>query len=336
MGTNNWTITAWVKMITPAQDDNTIIEKGATASTTEGYWLYYISPTERLVFNINNGTSGYGISALSNTGLSINDSAWHLVAVTADRGGDATFYLDGNPVGTHDITSFEGQDITNPSRSIRISSTSNTWNGTIDELRVYNRLLSPEEINASYNNGLYRLYNNFTELDEGFYNYTAYAIDEAGNLNITDVRNVTLEYFSYKITFLNNTNVTSSAAGAIGYQHNVTPDNGSHKTVNPCLHDEQECQTGALAMLRFNNTGSTPANWSVKLNQSLPSSIVVWGSKDSNPYTNVQLINNTAWTIINISVCVNCAEEFWVWANFTDAAAADTIMLQLNSTANNN
>ena len=65
-------------------------------------------------------------------------------------------------------------------------------NATIDELRIYSRALSQEEINASFKNKLYKLYNNFTSLDDGTYNFTAYAIDASGNLNITDMRNVTV------------------------------------------------------------------------------------------------------------------------------------------------
>jgi hypothetical protein len=60
----------------------------------------------------------------------------------------------------------------------------------------------------------------------------------------------------------------------------------------------------------------------------------LWGSQDSDPNTNIRLINDTAWTVINESVCINCEEEFWVWANFTDAAIADEIVLKLNNTAN--
>ncbi|MCD4759917.1 LamG domain-containing protein, partial [archaeon] len=70
-----------------------------------------------------------------------------------------------------------------------------TWyyfNGSLDEIKIFRRALSPEEINASYNNSLHRLYNNFTNLGGGTYNYTAYAIDIGGNLNKTGLRNVTI------------------------------------------------------------------------------------------------------------------------------------------------
>ena len=50
---------------------------------------------------------------------------------------------------------------------------------------IFNRALSPEEVNATYQAGTYRLFNNFTSLSDGTYNYSAYVIDAAGNLNIT-------------------------------------------------------------------------------------------------------------------------------------------------------
>ena len=60
-----------------------------------------------------------------------------------------------------------------------------SFNGIIDEVRIWNRALTPEEINASYHNGLYRLENNYTSLSDGNYEYYAYVTDEAGNVNRT-------------------------------------------------------------------------------------------------------------------------------------------------------
>ncbi len=65
------------------------------------------------------------------------------------------------------------------------------YNGSIDEVMIFNISLSSQEIKALYNNTANRLYNNFTDLDYGDYNYSVYAIDESGNLNITDDREVT-------------------------------------------------------------------------------------------------------------------------------------------------
>ena len=82
------------------------------------------------------------------------------------------------------------------------------FNGTIDEVRIYNRALSPEEINASYNNGLYRLYHNFTSLSPGKYDYYAYAIDTEGNANKTGIRTITVQYTTPPTYSLNSTNST--------------------------------------------------------------------------------------------------------------------------------
>jgi len=117
-----------------------------------------------------------------------------LVAVV-DRDDTVSFYVDGILSGSLDVTTYSGQDINNPDRDLMIGSWMySNWylNGTMDEARIFKRALSPEEINASFNNGLYRLYNNFTDLSAGAYDYSAYAIDLAGNLNITAIRNVTI------------------------------------------------------------------------------------------------------------------------------------------------
>jgi hypothetical protein len=65
------------------------------------------------------------------------------------------------------------------------------FNGKIDEVRIHNRALSPEEIKASYNAGINRLYHNFTNLSEGVYSYRAYAQNSLGNLNQTETRTLT-------------------------------------------------------------------------------------------------------------------------------------------------
>lgn len=56
------------------------------------------------------------------------------------------------------------------------------FHGSIDEIRIYDRALSPDEIKASYDssNGLFH---NFTGLSEGTYDYTAWAINTNGDIS---------------------------------------------------------------------------------------------------------------------------------------------------------
>ncbi len=62
------------------------------------------------------------------------------------------------------------------------------FEGALDEPQLYNRALGWEEINASYNNGLYRLSHNFTDLPDGTYSYSAHVIDTTGNQSNTETR----------------------------------------------------------------------------------------------------------------------------------------------------
>ncbi len=72
-------------------------------------------------------------------------------------------------------------------------------NGSIDEVRIYNRALSANEISASYNASLYRLNATFSGLVDGEYNYTAYVQDAYGSVAATEKRYVTINTVSEAI-----------------------------------------------------------------------------------------------------------------------------------------
>ncbi|EMR73445.1 Concanavalin A-like lectin/glucanases superfamily, partial [Thermoplasmatales archaeon SCGC AB-539-N05] len=75
------------------------------------------------------------------------------------------------------------------------------FNGMIDEVRLWNRTLAHEEINASYNSKVNSLYHNFTGLSDGNYTYYAHAIDTAGNENTTETRTLTIDTTKPSISF---------------------------------------------------------------------------------------------------------------------------------------
>jgi hypothetical protein len=120
---------------------------------------------------------------------------WSHIAITYDGEiGQLKFYLNGNNVRT--VNSYPPNGGTN-SDNLLIGRghdlTMPTFNGTIDEVRLFNRSLTPEEIKASYNAGLYRLETNITGLEDGTYAYKAYAQDSAGNVNQTETRIITID-----------------------------------------------------------------------------------------------------------------------------------------------
>jgi len=123
------------------------------------------------------------------TSKEFNDGKWHHIIGTTN-GTHSSIYVDGVfyrsdaayvNIGDTDLASIGQEWDSGPTAS-------DFYDGLIDEVQIWNRVLSPEEINASYKLGVYRLYHNFTNIANGTYNYTAYAQDLAGNVSQTETR----------------------------------------------------------------------------------------------------------------------------------------------------
>jgi len=71
---------------------------------------------------------------------------WHHVAITVDANGNHIYYSDGKKFAEAQGTPGEASG----DYPVLIGKADNFWNGVIDEVRLYNRALSPDEINAHY------------------------------------------------------------------------------------------------------------------------------------------------------------------------------------------
>ncbi|MCP4581337.1 MAG: LamG domain-containing protein, partial [candidate division Zixibacteria bacterium] len=67
------------------------------------------------------------------------------------------------------------------------------FNGKIDEVRIWNRALSSDEIKTSYNSTTSILSRQFTDLTDGTYQYYSYTTDTAGNSVQTETRYLTID-----------------------------------------------------------------------------------------------------------------------------------------------
>ncbi|MBI5229417.1 PKD domain-containing protein, partial [Candidatus Micrarchaeota archaeon] len=116
---------------------------------------------------------------------------WHHLASVYD-GGSQLLYLDGELAGSLGMGGVSG-DRGSPvlvGAWLNRSVVGDFFSGLIDEVRIWNRSLSAQEVNASFNAGTYRLFRNFTGLPRGSVSFQAVAVDASGNLNSTEVRNV--------------------------------------------------------------------------------------------------------------------------------------------------
>ncbi len=141
----------------------------ATSSATSRY-LWGWSPSNGLTngadlrFGIQNGGLRFEVTggAATNTASPVNDGNWHMAAAIIEAGDTIStiqFYLDGNLITATGNTSQlintaatgTGATINNPNEFFIASNgngTSNNWNGSIDDVRIYNTALTELELDA--------------------------------------------------------------------------------------------------------------------------------------------------------------------------------------------
>ncbi|MDD4878782.1 MAG: LamG domain-containing protein, partial [Candidatus Nanoarchaeia archaeon] len=180
-GMTSITIAVWVKPTGTGDVYQRIIDK--TYNTA--YALTYLSPNVNFALVTDTGS----INDVSCGDLT--DNVWnHLVAVWNNRTSTYECYVNG--IASGEGGTLTGNNVATNGATLYIGGwgggTANNFNGSIDEVMLWNRALSPEEINASYSAGVWKLYRNFTGLTSGTYTYKAYVVDQAGNLNNTEQR----------------------------------------------------------------------------------------------------------------------------------------------------
>ena len=133
------TASLWFKTLS---NDQTLIDQDSTAGSADAIYLY-IDPTNHLESWLN--ATGFDF------GGSLNDGKWHNIVWTYN-GSTETAYLDGSQLGSLNTeaapassgkTLFIGQNRANVER----------FNGLIDEVRIYNRALSADEVKKLYESG---------------------------------------------------------------------------------------------------------------------------------------------------------------------------------------
>jgi len=140
------TIAVWIYP-TEFNIDNEIISSTYGAG---GYELAIMNDGTKVKFQYHNGTQ-WRVSAFSYT---FSTNKWYFIAVTYSANGGEMF-INGESIGTFPYTG----DIVNPPNtdSLFIGTCANPeyrewFNGTIDEVRIYNRALSENEIKMLYYN----------------------------------------------------------------------------------------------------------------------------------------------------------------------------------------
>ena len=137
----DFSITAWTRVRGTA-GNHTIASTSNYVSPNAG-WVFFA--TGNLEVQLNNQTAGAGF-LVSDENINITDDTWHHVAFTASRTGNGIFYKDGILVGSFDISGAGNISSNQPLTIGKNNASGNFFNGTIDELKLWNRSLSADEV----------------------------------------------------------------------------------------------------------------------------------------------------------------------------------------------
>ncbi len=140
-GTGDFSISMWIK--TSSGSPMRLVNKRDASNIG-----YEITTNASGLLRAGIGDSSGYTEAL---GGSINDNAWHHVAITYDRGGNVSLYVDAGTPSTTDISSYSGSlDNSEPFKIGRYRTAASYFQGAIDDVKLFNRVLSDEDIAALY------------------------------------------------------------------------------------------------------------------------------------------------------------------------------------------
>jgi len=156
----DFSVSLWARHV-GAFDDNSAIggsgsdpamfsNKDWSSGSSKG-WFIGGQPDGSWKWNIADGSdrADFTLSSRDDSG----DGDWHHVVVTHDRDGKATFYFDGSSIGSTSLASIGDIDSGLPT-GIGCDGNSAYWfNGDIDEVAVWRRVLTPEEAGEVYTRG---------------------------------------------------------------------------------------------------------------------------------------------------------------------------------------
>lgn len=180
----DFTMVAWINNVNGVIDSayhQPIIIKSTFGSDLTNDWGFDLESGKNLRFHWNT------TQHTSTDFQSLNDGIWHNVVVVKE--GDNLFFYKDSVRGEDTFTGVDNRSLSNSKDLIigaRIPFESNRkFNGSIDDVRIYNRSLSQEEITTIYNEGLGTenngnsmiLSRTIENINEGNHNWTCEACD---------------------------------------------------------------------------------------------------------------------------------------------------------------
>ncbi|MDO8424339.1 MAG: LamG domain-containing protein, partial [bacterium] len=182
------TISAWIKTGNyPGGTQGYIVRKGSEASGGADYAFSVSGSPGYLKFDFNNGGWQAGTADGSKA---VTDNNWHFVTVTYNKA-NYTYYVDG--VRGSSVVKTTAMATTTQNLYIGNDLTAYHFNGSIDDVKIYNYARTPDEIRLDYNAGMAAYFGPQTDCDrdpgscmtKGLAGY--WGMDEGRGTTATDI-----------------------------------------------------------------------------------------------------------------------------------------------------
>ncbi len=160
MGAKDHTTSFWIKLNNNvAPDTETHIFCGGVVGVSSGYWIRRQTGGSSLYLCFNDGSPSRLEGSLSGNGTLIANK-WYYVVVTFDRDGMAQGYIDGKIQTGYSLVSRPGNIQNTYSFQLGGYGGSYLLDGFLDEVKIYNAILSSIQIQQNYYVGLNKLFKN--------------------------------------------------------------------------------------------------------------------------------------------------------------------------------
>ena len=189
---NTYTVSVWFKPYDLLNVENfgrTIVASSPNSVLGYGFW-FLVNGNKIRVYSYAVNSNSYTLSNYNN----ISSNKWYNLIVSANRNGESKIYING----ALDKTFTSGNQLSapyvtlgelRPNRKI-------AFNGTIDDVSIWNRTLSLEEVKEIYSSGVRTLNLSIRSCENFECNNTNWTlISEIDNKNI----NLSGRYFQYKL-----------------------------------------------------------------------------------------------------------------------------------------
>ena len=146
---SDFTISAWVNT-RDVSTTNEIVVQGNNCCWDSVSFAFDIRTNGSLVIAFSNNSGGTGVLASSSTGV-IQENIWYHVVGIVDIGNQISLYVNGSNVNNTSINSSSRISVATPFRIGADSVSVANFNGSIDQVRIFNKALNSTEVTTLYN-----------------------------------------------------------------------------------------------------------------------------------------------------------------------------------------